>query len=130
MFSWLPYFTPKSFSFSNIFLLVCFREISLNLLVEFSFVLEGFVLSIILTFVDIFLVFLLSPVHSGLFSQVVLLFFLVLLFPFCPYMFQHFSFVLSFLPVFVAFLSTFPVEFPIQILILSSCSLREPLFSH
>ena len=84
---------------------------------------------IVLTFVDIFLIFILSSVLSGLFP-LVLLFFLVLLPPFCPNMFQRFSFVLSFLPVFVAFLSAFPVEFLIQILFFCSCSLRETRFSH
>ena len=47
MFSWLPYFTPELFSFSCIRLLVCFRVIFPNLLVEFSFiVLECSVLSV------------------------------------------------------------------------------------
>ena len=51
---------------------------------------------IVSPFVDISLIFLLSPVLSGLFHEVVLLFFLVLPFPFCPYIFQRISFVLSF----------------------------------
>ena len=72
---------------------------------------------IVLPFVDIFLIFLLFPVFSGLFPQFVLLFFVVLLFLFYTKMFQRFSFVLSFLHVSVDFLSTFPVEFPIQVLI-------------
>ena len=71
---------------------------------------------IALPFVDIFLIFLLLPGLFGLFPQVVL-FFLVLLFSFCPNVFQHFSFVLLFSSVFVVFLSAFPVEFPIQVLI-------------
>ena len=58
---------------------------------------------IVLTFVNISLIFLLSPVHSGLFPQVVLLFFLVLLFPFCSDVFQRLSIVLLFQPVFVDF---------------------------
>ena len=58
---------------------------------------------IVLRFVDIFLIFLLLLVFSGLFPQVVLLFFLVLPLPFCLYMFQRLFFVLSFWPVFVNF---------------------------
>ena len=58
---------------------------------------------IVLPFVDISLIFLLSPVLSGLFPQVVLLSFLVLPFPFCSYIFQCLSFVLSFWVVFVYF---------------------------
>ena len=38
MFSWLPYFSPKLLGFSCIRLLVCFRVISPNLLIEFPFV--------------------------------------------------------------------------------------------
>ena len=58
---------------------------------------------IVLPFVDIFLIFLLFPVLSGLFLRVVLLFFPVLPFPFCSYIFQHLSFVSPFWPVFVDF---------------------------
>ena len=76
---------------------------------------------IVLPFVDILLVFLLSPVLSRLFPQVVSLFFLA---------FQRFSFVSSFLPVFVDFLPVFPVEFPIQVLVFCLCSLKESRFSH
>ena len=48
--SWLPYFSPKSFGFSCIRLLVCFHVISPHLLVEFSFVvLECPVLSVFFT---------------------------------------------------------------------------------
>ena len=50
-----------------------------------------------------FLIFLLLPVLSGLFPQVVLLFFVVLRFPFFPFMLQRFFFVLSFWPVSVDF---------------------------
>ena len=71
----------------------------------------------ILPSLDIFLIFLLSPVLSGLFPQVVLLFFLVLLFLFSYYMFHRFSFILLLLPVFVDFLLAFLVKFPIQVLI-------------
>ena len=83
MFSWLPYFIPKLFSFSCIRLLICFRIISPPPLVGriFFFCCFGMfcLVCIVLLFLDIFLIFLLSPVLSGLFPQVVLLFFLVLL---------------------------------------------------
>ena len=129
MFSWLPYFTQKLFSFSCIWLLVCFHVISPNLLVEFSCCFGMFCfVCIVLPFVDIFLIFLLLPVLSGLFPQVVLSF-LLLLFLFVPTCSSIFP-VISFLPVFVAFLSAFPVEFPILVLIFYSCSLRKPQFSY
>ena len=70
---------------------------------------------IVLLFIS--LIFFLSPVPYGLFAQVLLLFFLVLPFPFWLSMFQRLSSVLSFWPVFVDVLSTFPVEFPILVLI-------------
>ena len=66
------------------------------------FVMSCFI-CIVLPFVDISLIFLLSSGFSDSFPQVVLLFFLVLPFPFCLYMFKSFSFVLSFWPVFVDF---------------------------
>ena len=69
---------------------------------------------IVLPFVDIFLILFISSVLSGLFPQLLLSFFLALPFPFC---FQCLSFVLSFWLVFVNFLSVFPVEFPILVLI-------------
>ena len=78
MFFWLPYLSPKSFGFSCIRLLVCFRVISPHqLLVEFSFVaLEcPCFVCIVLLFVDISLICLLSPILFGLFPQIVLLFF-------------------------------------------------------
>ena len=58
----------------------------------------------------------LSPVLSGVFPQVVLLVFLVLLFPFCSNIFLRLSFVLSFWPVLVKknylrFQSNFPSWF-------------------
>ena len=85
---------------------------------------------IVLPFVDISLIFLLSPVLSGLFPQVVLLFFPVLPFPFYSYIFQRLSFVLSFWPVFVEFfLSAFPVEILILVLIFLSCFLQGSQFS-
>ena len=77
------------------------------------------------------LFFLLLPVLSGLFPQIVLLFFLLVLpFPFCLSMIQRLSFVLSFWPVHIDFLSAFPVEFPILVLISSSCFLRGSQISH
>ena len=56
--------------------------------------------------------------------------FFVLPFPLCSYIFQRLSFVLSFLPVFVDFLSAFPVDFPILVLIFPSYFLRESQVSH
>ena len=84
---------------------------------------------IVLLFVDISLIFILSPVLSCLYPQVLLLLFLALLFRFCLYKFQHLSFVVTFGPVFGDFLSAFPVEFPIRILIFPSYFLRWYLFS-
>ena len=117
---------------SKIWLLVCFCVMLSQLLIEFSFVvLECPVLSVLfLPFVDISLISLLSPELSGLFPQVVLLFFLVFYFAFCSHIFQDLS-VLPFWPVFVViFLSGFPVEFPILVLTVSSCFLKGPQFSH
>ena len=57
---------------------------------------------IVLPFVDISLISLLSPEFSGLFPQVVLLFFIVLSFPFCSHIFQD-LFDLPFWAVFVDF---------------------------
>ena len=51
---------------------------------------------IVLPVVNISLIFLLSPVLSGLFPQVVLLFFLVLPLSFCLYMFHRLSFLACF----------------------------------
>ena len=62
----------------------------------------SFFVCFVLPFVDISLISLLSPEVSGLFLQVVLLFFLVLSFPFCSNIFQD-IFVLPFRPVFVDF---------------------------
>ena len=59
----------------------------------------SYFICIVLPFIDISLIFLLLPILSCSFPQVVLLFFLVLPFPFCLYMFQCLSFVLSFWPV-------------------------------
>ena len=59
---------------------------------------------IVLPFVDIFLIFFLSRVLSGLYPHVVLLFFLMVPFPFCLYTFLRLSFVLSFWSVFIDFI--------------------------
>ena len=88
-----------------------------------------FGMSCFVCIVDISLVSLLSPESSGLFPQVVLLFFLVLTIPFSSHIFQDLS-VLPFWPVFVDFLSGFPVELPILVLTVSSCFLKGPQFSH
>ena len=56
-------------------------------------------------------------------SSCIVIFF-VLLLSFCLYMFQCLSFILSFWSVFLDFLSTFPVEFLILVLMFSSCFLR------
>ena len=90
------------YGFYCIRLLVYFCIMSPNKWVEFFFVvLECPVLSIVLPFVDISLIFLLSLVLFDLFLQVYCLIYLLLLFPFCLYMFHRLSFVLSFWPVFV-----------------------------
>ena len=115
MFFWLPYFRTKSFGFFGIRLLVCFRVTPSQLLIRFSFVffLESPVLSVsFYPFVDISLIFLLSPALSGLFPQVVLLFFLCCLFLVVPAYISA-SLFLSFWLVFVVLLFAFPVEFPI-----------------
>ena len=80
---------------------------------------------IVFTFVYISLISHLSPVLSGLIPQVLLLFFLVLSFAFCSHIYQDLP-VLPFWPVFVDFLSGFPVEFSILVLTVSSCFLRGP----
>ena len=76
MFLWLPYFSPKSFGLLYCWLLVCFRVTPFQLLVGIFFRCFGmsWFFCIVLPFVDICLVFLLWPVLSGLFPQVVLFF--------------------------------------------------------
>ena len=90
MFLWLPYFSSKSFGFSCIRLLVCFRVISSQLLIKIFFrCVEMFCfVCIVLPYVDISSNFLLSPVLSGLFP--------VWPFSFRSNIFQRLSFVLSF----------------------------------
>ena len=97
-FFWLAYFSPKSFRFFGIWLLVFFRVTPLAIVDRIFFRCFGkscFVCSV-LPFVDISLISLLLPARSGLFPQVVLLFFLLLPFPFCSRIFQRLSFVLLF----------------------------------
>ena len=72
-----------------------------------------------LSFVDIFVIFLFSPVLSALFPQVVLLFFLVLLFSlFGPSCFSVSPLFYRFYLFSLFFLSVFPIECPIQVLII------------
>ena len=107
----LPYFSSKLFGFffwpPVVGMFSCHLPV-VNRIFFRCFGVSCFV-CIVLPFVAISLIFLLSPVLSGLFPQVLLLFLLVLPFPFCSYIFQRFSFVLSFWPVFVDFLSAFPI---------------------
>ena len=75
---------------------------------------------IIFPFLEIFLI-LLSFASTFWFissTYILFFFFFALLFPFCLNIFQRFSFVLSFLPIFEDFLSAFPVEFIIIIIII------------
>ena len=83
---WMPYFSPKSFGFSCIRLLVCFRVNFSQLLIEFSFfVLECAVLFVLFYSLSICLFIPFSPVLTILFPQVVLqFFFLCCLFLFVP----------------------------------------------
>ena len=105
MFSWLPYFNPKLFVFFCIWLLVLFLMSSPQLVGNISFRCFGMSCFFLCCFTlsDIVLIFLLLQVFSGLFPQVILLFFRMLPFSFCPYMFQHFSFVSLLFPVFADF---------------------------
>ena len=120
LFSWLPYFSPKLFSSFFIRLLVCLCIISHHLSVEFPLVvLECPVLSEYFALSQYLFIFLLSAILFVLFPQVVLLFFLVLPFPFCPYMFKHFP-LFYYISLFSQILlPAFPVEFPIQVSIFS-----------
>ena len=86
----------KSFGVFCIRLLLFFRVISTqNGRIFFRCFGMSCFICIVLPFVGISLIFLLLPVVSGLFPQVVLLFFLVLPFPFCSNISQR-LFVLSF----------------------------------
>ena len=81
---------------------------------------------IILLFLDIFLIFLLSPVGSGLFPRDILLFFLILFFFFVPTYSSVFSLYYHFFHVVVYFLSVFPVKLIIKNLIFYLCSSNPP----
>ena len=131
MFSWLSNFTLKLFSLICIRFLVCFYVISPYLLVEFPFVvLECPVLSVL------FYPFSIS-FQSSLFRHFFLFYFLKLycfFFLCCLFLLSLRvpAFFLCFLifACFCRFLSSFPVRFPIKVLIFCLCSLREPQFSH
>ena len=103
MFLWFPYFSPKSLGFFCIRLLVCFRVTPSLVRISFRCLRMSYFVCIVLPFVDISLTFLLWPVFSGLFPQVVLLFFLMLpvFFSPPPRLFQRLS--SSFGLVFVVF---------------------------
>ena len=79
--------------------------------------------------IDISLIILFSPEHSGLFPQVVLLFFFVLPVLFCSRLFQRHSLFII-LCCFRSILFAFPVEFPNPVLTVSSCFLMGSQFSH
>ena len=84
---------------------------------------------IVLPFVDISLIFHILPELSGLFPQVVLLFFSRVVF---SILFPHIPGSVGFtiFACFRRFVSAFPVEFPILVLTVSSCLLRGSQFSH
>ena len=93
MFTWLPYFTPKLFSFPCLRLLLCLRAISPYSLVEFAFIVWEYpILSALFYPISISFNFpsfrFISPSCIVIFSCIA--------FSFCPNMFQHFSFVQSF----------------------------------
>ena len=130
--SWLPYFCPKSFDFFCIRLLAYFHVISSLLLVELSFVvLEYPVFSVLFYPLSITLL-------SSFFHQYFLVYFPKLYFSFSCVTFSFLSLHVptSFLCFIILayfrrfFLSACPVEFPIQVLIISSCYLRGSQFSH
>ena len=131
VFSWLPYFTPKLFSFLCTLFLVCLRAISPYLFVEFSFVvLECPVFSVF--FFYLFSIYFWSPpLHelTGLFPRSALLFVLILLFFFLSQHVPPFFFCFIIL-CFRRFLICVSVDFPIRLLIFCSCSLKETQFPH
>ena len=137
MFFWLPYFRPKNVPFLWHLIVGMFSCHSLPIVDRIFFRCFGksCFICIVLPFVDISLIYLLSPALSGFFPHVILLFFLVLPVPFCSRLFQRLSlvfFVFFFiiLVCFHSFLFAFPVEFPIPVLTVSSCFLRGSQFSH
>ena len=108
----------------------CFRVIPSHLLVEFPFIiLECPVLSGLL-YPFISLIFHILPIHSGLFPQVVLLFFSCVAFSFLALHVPAAFLCFISLACFRRFLSAFSVEFPILVLIFSLCLLRGTQFSH
>ena len=122
MFLWLPYFCPKSFvcflhpvvgMFSSHFLPIVDR-IFFRCFGKFCFV------CIVLLFVDISLIFLLWPALSGLFPQVYCYFSCVAC-SFSPLISAPLSFFIILARI-RSFLFAFPVEFPIPVLIVSSCN--------
>ena len=131
MLFWLPYFSPESFGFFCIRLLICFIVISSQLLIEFSFiVLECPILSVLFYPLSISVNL---PSFASTFwyisSSCIVSFFPFLSFLSCSYLFQRFSFVLSLSVVFVGFLSEFQVEIPILVLTFLSCFFRGSQFS-
>ena len=103
VFFWLSYFSPKSFGFSWILLLLLFS--CHLLLVEFSFVVfECSVLNIYCFILCRYLFNLLSfAITFWFISPSCAVIFSLLPFPFCSYIFQRLSFVFSFWPVLVIF---------------------------
>ena len=130
LFSWLPYFTPKLFSFSCIWLLVCFCVISPNLEVEFSFVvLECSTLYCFTLCLYLFNVPSFASTFWFISSNCIVIFFCLAFF-FLSQLVSAFFLCFIIFAYFRSFIYLFPVEFPIQILIFWSYSLREPRFSH
>ena len=129
MFLWLPYYSPKSFGFFFIRLFGMFSCHSLPIVDRIFFHCFGIscFVCIVLAFLDVSLFFLLWPVLSGLFPQVVLLFFSTLPVP-SSRLLQRLSFWSLGLVFVVSF--AFQVKFPIPVLTVSSCFLRGSQFSH
>ena len=133
MFSSFPYFVPKLFCFLVIQLLVCCQALTHYLQVESFPLFWNFLFGqyFFLSCLDIFLVFLLSPVPSSLISSsCIVCLTCVAFFSFRPNIFLCSSSVLSFLLVVEDFLLAFPVEFPLQVLSFCSCYLEEHRFFH
>ena len=110
----LPYFSSKPFDFFGIRVVGMFSCHPLPIVDRIFFCCSGKIcfVCIVLAFVDIFLISLPSPALSGLFPQVVL-FFLVLPFPFSSRIFWRLSFVLTSFcfNIFFRFQSNFPSWF-------------------
>ena len=108
IFSWLPYFSPKSFGFSCIRLLVCFRVYSPNLLKDFFFA--------VLESPDLSVSFYLCRSLFNLPSFAITFWFIssscIVIFSCVAFSFLSSVFlVLKFLLVFVNFLSVVPILF-------------------